>query len=97
MPGSPRTVPRYMLPVMVGAGGGWRRREVQGVQQGGLWCSHQGRLMPYGVMCTAKGPTARCSSWGWMLLRRATARVWERFSLIHTASAVMPPGSGSLR
>ena len=25
--------------------------------------------------------------WGWMLLRRATARLWERPSLIHTASA----------
>ena len=43
--------------------------------------------MPYGVMCTAKGPTARCSLWGWMLLRRATARVWQPPSLIHTASA----------
>ena len=43
--------------------------------------------MPYGVMCTAKGPTARWNLWGWMLLRRATARVWERPSLIHTASA----------
>ena len=43
--------------------------------------------MPYGVMCTVKGLTARCSLWGWMLLRRATARVWERPSLIHTASA----------
>ena len=43
--------------------------------------------MPYGVMCTAKGPTARCSLWGWMSLRRATGRVWERPSLIHTASA----------
>ena len=32
-------------------------------------------------------PTARCSLWGWMLLRRATARVWEGPSLIHTASA----------
>ena len=43
--------------------------------------------MPYGVMCTAKGPTGRCSLWGWMSLRRATARVWKRPSLIHTASA----------
>ena len=43
--------------------------------------------MPYGAMSTAKGPTARCSLWGWMLLRRASARVWERPSLIHTASA----------
>ena len=43
--------------------------------------------MPYGVMCTAKGPTARWGLWGWMLLRRATARVWERPPLIHTASA----------
>ena len=43
--------------------------------------------MPYGVMCTAKGPTARWSLWGSMLLRRATALVWERPSLIHTASA----------
>ena len=45
-----------------------------------------GWLMPYEVMCTAKGPTARCRLWGWMLLRRATARVWERRSLIHMAS-----------
>ena len=43
--------------------------------------------MPYGVMCTAKGPTARCSLLGWMLFRRATACVWKRPSLIHTASA----------
>ena len=87
MPGSPGTVPRYMLPVMVGAGSGWRRGEVHGVEQGGSWCSHRGWSMPYGVTCTAKGPTARWSLWGWMLWRRATARVWERPSLIHTASA----------
>ena len=87
MPGSPGTVPRYMLPVMVGAGSGWRRGEVHGVEQGGSWCSHRGWWMPYGVACTAKGPTARWSSWGCMLSRRATARVWERPSLIHTASA----------
>ena len=87
MPGSSGTVPRYMLPVMVGAGSGWRRGGVHGVEQGGSWCSHRGWLMPYGVMCTAKGPTARCSLWGWMSLRRATARVWERPWLIHTASA----------
>ena len=43
--------------------------------------------MPYRVTCTAKGPTARWSFSGWMLWRRATARVWERPSLIHTASA----------
>ena len=87
MPGSPGTVPRYMLPVMVGAGSGWRRGEVHGVEQGGSRCSHRGWLVPYGVTCTAKGPTARCSLLGWMLWRRATARVWERPSLIHTASA----------
>ena len=81
------TVPRYMLPVMVGAGSGWRRDEVHEVEQGGSWCSHRGWSMPYGVTCTAKGPTARWSLWGWMLWRRATARVWERPSLIHTASA----------
>ena len=87
MPRSPGTVPRYMLPVMVGAGSGWRRCGVHGVEQGGSWCSHPGWLMLYGVMYTAKGPTARCSLWGWMLLRRANTRVWERPSLIHTASA----------
>ena len=87
MPGSPGTVPRYMLPVTVGAGSGWRRGEVHGSEQGGSWCSHRGWSMPYGVTCTAKGPTARWSLWGWMLWRRATARVWERPSLIHTASA----------
>ena len=43
--------------------------------------------MPYGVMCTAKDPIARWSLWDWMLSGRATARVWERPSLIHTASA----------
>ena len=43
--------------------------------------------MPYGVMCTAKGLTAHSSLWGWMLLRRATARVWEHPLLIHTVSA----------
>ena len=42
MPGSPGTVPRYMLPTMVGAGSGWRRGEVHGVEQGGSWCSHRG-------------------------------------------------------
>ena len=87
MPGSPGTVPRYLLPVMVGARGGWRRGEVHGVEQGRSWCSHRGWLMPYRVMCTAKGPTAGWSLWGWMLLRRPTARVWERPSLINTASA----------
>ena len=87
MPGSPGTVPRYMLPVMVGAGSGWRRGEVHGVEQGGSWCSHRGWSVPYGVTCTARGPTARWSLWGWTLWRRATARVWERPSLIHTASA----------
>ena len=49
--------------------------------------SHWGWSMPYWVTCTAKGPTARWSFWGWMLWRRATAHVWERPSLIHTASA----------
>ena len=87
MPGSPGTVPGYMLPVMVAAGSGWRRGEVQRVEQGGSWCSYRGWLMLYGVMCTAKGPTARCSLWGCMSLRRATARVWEPPSLIHTTSA----------
>ena len=87
MPGSPGTVPRYMLPVMVGAGTGWRRGEVHGVEQGGSWCSHRGWSTPYGVTCTAKGQTARWSLWCWMLFRRATARVWERPSLIHTVSA----------
>ena len=87
MPGSPGMVPRYMLPVMVGAGSGWRRGEVHGVEQGGSWCSHRGWLMPYGEMCKAKGLKARCRLWDWMLLRRATACVWERPSLIHTASA----------
>ena len=75
------------FPVMMGAGSGWRRGKVHGVEQGGSWCSHRGWLMPYRVICTAKGRTARCSLWGWMLLRRATARVWERPLLIHTASA----------
>ena len=35
MLGFPGTVPRYMLPVMMGAGSGWRRGEVHGVEQGG--------------------------------------------------------------
>ena len=87
MPESPSTVPRYMLPVMVGAGSGWRRGEVHGVEQGGSWYSHRGWSMPYGLTCTAKGRTARWSLWGWMWSRRATARVWERPSLINTASA----------
>ena len=42
MPGSPGTVPRYMLPVMVGAGSGWRRGKVHGVEQGGSWFSPSG-------------------------------------------------------
>ena len=87
MPGPPDTVPRHMLPVMVGSGSGWRMGEVHGLEQGGSWCSHRGWLMPYGVIRTAKGLTARWSLLGRMLLRRATARLWERPSLIHTASA----------
>ena len=43
--------------------------------------------MPYGVMCMAKGLMARCSLWGWMSLRRATACMLERPPLINTASA----------
>ena len=50
MPGSPGTVPRYMLPVMVGAGSGWRRGEVHGVEQGGSWCSHRGWSLLYGAL-----------------------------------------------
>ena len=46
MPGSPGTVPRYMLPDIVGAGSGWRRAEVHGVEQGGSWCSQRGWSMP---------------------------------------------------
>ena len=87
MPGSPGTVPRYMLPVMVEARSGSRWGEVHGVEQGGSWCSHRGWLMPYGVMCTAKGMTARCSLWHLMSLKPANARVWERPSLTHTPSA----------
>ena len=87
MPGSPSTVPRYMLPLMVGDGSSWRSGEVHRVEQGRSRCSDRGWLMPYGVMCTAKAPTVRWTLWGWMLLRRATAGVWERPSLIHTASA----------
>ena len=87
MPGSPGTVPRYMLLVMAGTGSGWRRGEVHGEEQGRSWCSQRGWLMPYGVMCTAKGLTARWTFWDWMLLRRTTAPLWERPSLIHTASA----------
>ena len=87
MPWSPGTVPSYMLPVMLGAGSSWRRGKVHGVEQGGSWCSHPELSMPYGVMCLAKVPIARCSLWGRMLLRRATARVRERPSLITTASA----------
>ena len=34
-----------------------------------------------------EGLTARWSLWGWMFWRHATASVWERHSLIHTASA----------
>ena len=87
MPGSSGTLSRYMLPVIVGSGDGWRRGEVHGVEHGGSWCSHREWWMPYGLMCTVEGPTARCSLWGWMSLRRATAGVWEWPSLIHTASA----------
>ena len=87
MPGSPGTVTRYMLPVMVGAGSGWHRDELHKVEPGGSWCSHRRWSMLYGVICTAKGPTAGCSLWRWMSLRRATTRVSEHPSLIHTASA----------
>ena len=84
-------VPRYGAQVHVARdGGGWKRlAQGRGAWVGARrsWCSHRGWLMPYGVMCTAKGPTGGWSMWGWMLLRRATARVWERPSLIHTASA----------
>ena len=84
-------IPRYGAQVHVARDGGGRERLAQGRGASGgagpSWCSHRGWLMPYGVICTAKGRTARWSMWGWMLLRRATARVWERPSLIHTASA----------
>ena len=40
----------------------------------------------------AKGPTARCSLWGSMSMRRATAHVWDRPSLIHTVSARVAAG-----
>ena len=83
----PGTVSRYMLPVMVGPESGRRSGELHAVEQGGLWCSHRGWLRPYRGMCTAKGPTARCNLWGWMSLSRASARVWERPSLIDEASA----------
>ena len=86
-PGSSGTVPRYMLPVMVGAGSGWRRGGVHGMYQAGSWCLQPQLSMRYEVMCTGKGPTARCSLWGWTSVRRATARVWERASVIHTVSA----------
>ena len=49
--------------------------------------SQRGWSMPYGMMWTAKGPKARCSPWGWMSLRRATACVWECPVQIHTAPA----------
>ena len=75
------------LPVMVVAGSGWRRGEVHGVEQGGSWCLHRDWSRQYAVMCTANGPTARCSLWGRMSLRRATAPVLECPSLIHTVSA----------
>ena len=42
-----------------------------------------------------RGLTAHCSLWGWMWLRRATARVLERPSLINTAPARDALGSGS--
>ena len=84
-------VSRYGAQVHVARDRGGRQRlrrgGVHGVEQGGSWCSHRGWSMPYGVTCKAKGPTARWSLWGWMLWRRATARVWARPSLIHTASA----------
>ena len=86
MPGSPGTVPRYMLPDIVGAGIGMRRAEPHRVKQGGLWCSQRGWSMLYGVMWTGKGPTARCNLWGKVMLRRATARVLECRSLIYMLS-----------
>ena len=77
-------VPRYCAQVHVARDGGGREQLAQGR---GAWGGAGRVMVPYGVMCTAKGPTARWSLWGWMLLRRATAHVWERPSLIHTASA----------
>ena len=84
-------VSRSGAQVHVARDGGGRQRLAQGR---GAW-GGAGRVMvltpgwsmPYRLMCTAKGPTARWSLWGWMLWRRATARVWERPSLIHTVSA----------
>ena len=96
MPWLPGTVPRYMLPDIVGAESGWRRDEVHRDEQGGSWCSQWAWLMPYGVMWTAKGLTARCTFWGWMLLRRACARVWECPLLIHTMSARDCAGVGGM-
>ena len=74
---SPGTVPRYMLPAKMGAGIGWRRFAVHGVEQGRSWCSQREWSMPYGMMCTAKSPTLRCSLSGRVSLRRATARVFR--------------------
>ena len=62
------------------------------MEQGGSWCSERGWSMPYGVMLTAKGWTVRCSLWGWMSLRRATACVWECPLLIHRAAAYHAAG-----
>ena len=89
---SPGTVFRYMLPAKVGAGIGWRRCAEHRLEQGRSWCSQREWWMPYGMMCTAKGQTVRCSLSGRMSLRRATARVLECFSLIHTASARVAAG-----
>ena len=84
-------VSRYGAQVHVARDGGGRQRLAQGR---GAW-GGAGRVMVFtaGVVDavrgdgTAKGLTARWSLWGSMLWRRATARVWEHPSLIHTASA----------
>ena len=84
-------VPWYSAQVHVARDGGSRERLAQGRgARGGagrVMVLTPGWLMPYRVMCTAKGPMTRWSLLGWMFLRRATACVWERPSLIHTASA----------
>ena len=58
-------VPRHCAQLHVACyGGGWEWLAQRFRARGGAgrsWCSQRELWMPYGVMCTAKGPTTRCS------------------------------------
>ena len=84
-------VSRYGAQVHVARDGGGRQRLAQG--RGAMGGAGRVMVLTPGVVDAVRGDmygeglTARWILWGRMFWRRATACVWERPSLIHTASA----------